>query len=176
MIAIFRGTSGSGKTRLAGLLKSLDFKFGPYDPVSTPAVDYVKSLWGKVMASEHKGVGIVSADDYFMVDGEYKFDPKFLGTAHAACLRHFTEVVQDQRAVVVVDNTNCSIPEMVPYAALANAYAHELHIITLVSDPFVSWKRNKHNVPFNNIIKQDLTLRQSILDMPPWFPQQLFPE
>lgn len=174
MIIIFRGVSGSGKSRFTELLKSLDFKFGPYEPVRDQATLFVKSLWGSIMASEHK-LYDVSADSYYTIDGSYKFDPKFLGAAHAACLRNYYEVVRDPKAAVIVDNTNCSLSEFVPYAALANAFNHELHILTLLVDPVVAWKRNKHEVPFSNIAKQDLTLRQSILDMPPWFPQQIFP-
>jgi hypothetical protein len=75
---------------------------------------------------------------------------------------------------LVVDNTNCSVAEVAPYAALAGAYGHELHIITLIGDPLAAWQRNRHGVPFANIVKQDVSLRQSLAEWPPWFPQQIF--
>lgn len=171
MVIIFRAVSGAGKSRLKELLLSTTFRFGEIEPVATPSVEYVRMLWNKIHPA---GIKAVSADDLFIVNGEYKFDAKLLGTAHAACLRHFNELVTDGRSNIIVDNTNCTLSEFVPYAALANAYSHELQIITLVTDPVVAHQRNKHNVPFSAVYKQHLHLQQSISEMPPWFPQQIF--
>jgi predicted kinase len=175
MVVVFRGASGSGKSHLAKLLGSTDFKLGGLDPTMSPAVAFLKSLWGSIIKREHKFYSI-SADDFFMTDGEYQFDVKQLGAAHQSCLRNFTDVIRDEKAVIVVDNTNCSLAEFIPYAALANAFAHELHIITLITPPDVAWRRNTHNVPFANIAKQAFVLQDSVVNMPPWFPQQIFPE
>lgn len=183
MVIILRGSSGSGKSMLANLLKSTNFKIktkgGEYQdpPLTSPHVQYTKQVWDSFIDKEHQ-LTTVSADDYFMINGEYRFDPKHLGVAHAGCLREFDKLVsnpsQTLEQVIVVDNTNASLPEFVPYAALANAYAHELHIITLISDPYTSFHRNTHGAPMTNVIKQELTLRDSILQVPPWFPQQVF--
>ncbi len=125
MVIIFRGPSGSGKTTLKDLLASIDFKIKVGDealePSMTPAIAYAKVLWGSIIKSEH-AMHICSADDFFMINGVYKFDAKLLGTAHATCLRNFSDLVKDPKNVIIVDNTNCSLAEFVPYAALANAY------------------------------------------------------
>lgn len=182
MVIIFRAISGGGKTTLGDLLVSADFKFnvGPdlkADPAMSPAVEHCRILWNSIINFKNGGSNLhrVSADDFFMVNGEYKFDPKMLGTAHAACLRHFNEVVKNYKDIIIVDNTNTTIAEFVPYAALANAYAHELHILTLVVSPVEAWTRNKHGTPFANVVKQAYNLEKSIVEMPPWFPQQVFP-
>lgn len=175
MIVIFRGPSGSGKSTLAKLLMTDTFELpGGIPTYSTPATDYVKSLWGSIIASQAIGV-YASADDYFMVNGEYKFDPKYLNAAHGGCLQKYTDAVKLKDVHVIVDNTNCSLAEVAPYAALASAYGQEIHIITMLVPAELCWQRNKHKVPFANIAKQEINLRQSIAEWPPWFPQQIFP-
>lgn len=180
MVIILRGISGSGKSRLATLLSSEDFHIShgavaKVVPEPTMATEYTKSLWGSFRSREHK-LRKISADDYFMINGEYKFDPKYLGAAHTACLREFHQHISDPKAAIIVDNTNCTLAEFVPYAALANAFNHELHIITLLTEPIVAWKRGKHGVPFSNVVKQAYNLQDSIANWPSWFPQQIFPE
>ncbi|TAL40571.1 MAG: hypothetical protein EPN91_12905 [Salinibacterium sp.] len=73
-----------------------------------------------------------------------------------------------------MDNTNCAIAEAAPYCQLANAYQQELHVITVLVDPLVAWRRQAHGTPLTHVIKQDLVLRQSILEWPVWFPQKVF--
>lgn len=69
---------------------------------------------------------VLSADDYFMVDGEYKFDPNKLKLAHRDCLnrtRVCLEVLRDEGleflAPVVVANTFTRKWEMDDYFKLA---------------------------------------------------------
>jgi hypothetical protein len=189
MIIIFRGTSGSFKTTLANFLADragLQIQ-GP----SSGLGDYLGDLKSRIhrRATQYDGdrdaprcrpTPIFSADDYHMVDGEYKFDPAKLSMAHGDCLRRFTKAVVDddkgmKHQTFIVDNTNCSIAEVAPYAAMANAFVLDLHILTLVGDPFEAWQRNVHLVPMTNVMKQDLILRNSILEWPAWWPQQVFP-
>lgn len=76
-----------------------------------------------LVARRWPGAVVFSADAYFMVDGEYRFDPSRIGEAHCGCLRSFTETLQVADVeVLVVDNTNLSVSEIAPYAALAQAY------------------------------------------------------
>lgn len=59
--AIIRGPSGSGKSTIASLLVK-EFNFRA-----------------------------VEADDYFVVDGAYRYDPAKLTEAHALCLQAFKD-------------------------------------------------------------------------------------
>jgi predicted kinase len=183
MVIIFRGTSGSGKSALIKLFRSIDFTLDVTAAAAGTASHYVKSLWAQVWTNCKSRDGVpdilvVSADKFFMVNGEYKFDASKLGEAHNSCLRHYVDEVSmpRNRDAIIVDNTNCTIAEVMPYAALAGAYRHDLHIITLLGDPEKAWKRNHHGAPFENVVRQDLCLRQSILDWPAWIPQKIFPQ
>ena len=113
---------------------------------------------------------LCSANHYFMVDGQYRFDPRQLPAAHAACLEKFVSALNGpekrvtilrgipgsgkstyclkngDRLDIVVDNTNLSVSEVAPYAALALAYGKELEIVTLRVDPKLAAERNIHGV------------------------------
>lgn len=168
MVIILRGISGSGKSALAGLLTTGRTEA----PISTPALDFVGKLFDRTSAPKI----VVSADSFFMKEGEYTFDGKLLPMAHGLCLRKFSETICElPKKLVVVDNTNCSVLEVAPYAALATAFQHELHIVTLIGDPYLCWKRNKHSVPFKNILHQDMYLRKSFTEWPSWYSQEVFP-
>lgn len=178
MIIIMRGITGSGKTTLVNQLKKGELT-GYND--NAPGLQALAAYLLPVVAQLQKHRSETnSADDYFLQNGpngrEYKFDPKYLSAAHNQCLRRFTQALVDPDGPenLIVDNTNTSITEVTPYAALAGAYGHELHILTLLCDPAKAWQRNTHQVPMTNAIKQDLQLRKSILEWPPWFPQQVF--
>lgn len=115
------------------------------------------------------GTARFSADDFFMVGGEYRFDPAKIGEAHNACLRGFVAAIQsDVHSTLVVDNTNLSIAEIAPYAALAQAFGAELEILTVRCDPAIAAARNVHGVPAERVaaMAAQLEARQ----LPPWWP------
>lgn len=118
----------------------------------------------------------LSADDYFMRGGEYKFDASKLSSAHAKCFRDFIECVSsyDDDKLIVVDNTNTTEVEIAPYYLGAEAYGHSvvIHIMTFLSGLTertlnVLEKRNLHKVPRHVIRKQDT--RMSRFFFPPWW-------
>jgi predicted kinase len=126
---------------------------------------------GKSTVARELGGVSVSADHYFTdADGNYNFDPSKLSDAHAACLRQFLAHVQMRRAQVVVDNTNTTVAEIAPYAAIALAYGFELEILFVPCDPEVAHARNTHGVPLAGVqaqAKRIYSLRDSL---PPWWP------
>ena len=73
---------------------------------------------GKSTLAKSLGHTVISADDFFMENGEYKFDPAKLPRAHAWCLQKTTEAVGDWQSVVVA-NTFTERWELEPYLALA---------------------------------------------------------
>ena len=73
-----------------------------------------KSTEAMRLASNNKDI-ICSADDYFMKNGEYKFDPSKLGEAHGECLAKFRALVKAGAETIIVDNTNTQWWEIRPY-------------------------------------------------------------
>jgi len=117
---------------------------------------------------------VYSADDWFMSSGSYVFVPAQLPQAHGACLRSFVEyVVRGVAGDMVVDNTNTTVAEIAPYAALALAYGHTLEIITIECDPAIAAARNVHGVPLHAI--KAMTKRLAARELPPWWPHTVIP-
>jgi predicted kinase len=112
---------------------------------------------------------VCSADHWFNAPGgEYHFDPAQLPQAHAACLRRFVRALLDREPVIVVDNTNTTVAEITPYAALAQAYEAELEIVLICGQSLQACAaRNVHGVPLKTIAAQAERLAQ--LDIPPWW-------
>lgn len=108
---------------------------------------------------------VVSADHFFMRDGEYRFDASKLGEAHGQCLREFVNYLLQRLEPnpLVVDNTNTTTTELAPYAALALAYKYDLEVVTLECDPEVAAARNTHGVPLASVrrMAENITRSQS---------------
>lgn len=99
-LILMRGVSGSGKSTLA-----------------------------RKIAEEHDLSVIYSTDDFFMVDGEYRFDPKRLGEFHAANVKRTQESMADKCACIIIDNTNTQAWEMKSYVELAAEYGYAVRIV-----------------------------------------------
>ena len=124
-----------------------------------------KSTYAREMCDSHAkehgavSVGLISTDDYFMVDGKYMYDATKIGAAHADCFRRFIDCMRCpvlQPRLVVVDNTNTTAMELAPYILGANAFKWESEVRTIVCenehDMKVAAARNSHNVPFGVVI------------------------
>ena len=118
------------------------------------------------LAQAHPYAYVVSADNFFMVNDQYKFEAYKLPQAHSECLRLFVEAIHEDQGQIVVDNTNTTIQEIAPYAALALAYGYRLSVVTLLCNPAEGWKRNAHNVNADVIVEQDRKLRST--QIPRW--------
>lgn len=95
----------------------------------------------------------VAADDYFMVDGEYRFDPKSLPQAHAWCQ---DQAIQGLEAglPVVVHNTFTQRWEMEPYLAAAAAMGASVEVLSVFDGGCSNEQlaeRNTHGVPLEAI-------------------------
>lgn len=129
-----------------------------------------KSTFTKTLAGE---VRVVSADHFFEKSGSYQFDPTKLPQAHGECLRKFVEALQKGFfETLVVDNTNTSVSEVAPYAALALAYGAKLEIVNIQCDPEVAAKRNIHGVPATGVAAMAKRLSDETPRLPPWWPQR----
>lgn len=108
---------------------------------------------GKSTLAQRLGVPVVEADDFFMVGGEYRFDPNFIMDAHASCQRRAESLLRDGVSVVVA-NTFSRRWEMEPYIRMARAYGVRLTVVDLFdggkSDGVLA-ARCAHGVPVARI-------------------------
>jgi predicted kinase len=119
----------------------------------------------KLMSERLNNCDIVSADDFFMVNGVYRFDPSRLPTAHLECYKRFCYGLTKERDVIV-DNTNTTAWEVAAYYQFAIAAGATVEVVRFYYDPVLAHARNIHGVPF----KQVLTMHQKLLteQLPPW--------
>ena len=135
---------------------------------------------------------IVSADHFFdeLAEKEGKtytevFDFHLLGKAHGECLLSFVESLKqiewsERRygqllsasfITIVVDNTNCTIAEIAPYVALAQAYGAEIEIVRINVEPEVAHERNTHGVPLSGVLNQHAALKNLDKNWPRHWPK-----
>ena len=156
-MTILRGVSGSGKSTYA---RTIDSR--PYVGEQMYQHEY------DALLRAHKPPVICSADDHFMVDGEYKFDPAQLGEAHRACFVKADEALAEGRNVVI-DNTNTQLWEISPYMMLAQKHRAEVRITRLTCPASVACSRNVHGVPEKAIEAMEDRMEA----LPPFWPQEL---
>ena len=127
---IIRGASGSGKSTFANYIK-------------------------RVCEEEKKTVKSFEADDYFMKDGEYKFNPSKLPTAHKQCFDNVKKALEDEETnVVIVSNTFIKEWEIKPYIDLAKKKKNVEFKIFRMDKQY----ENAHGVPMSKVEKQRLSM------------------
>jgi len=99
-----------------------------------------KSTLARKLADQYR-CNYYEADQYFMVEGEYKFDPTKLHQAHSACYRNVAGDIANGRDAIV-SNTFTTIKELRDYFQLANDYGCVLTIIECTGN-----YGSVHNVP-----------------------------
>jgi len=119
---------------------------------------------------------ICSADHSHIdpADGIYKFKVENQGKAHGDCLRKFVTLVHTQHPdsglIIVVDNTNTTIGEIAPYAALSLAYGHKLEIIAIRTPWEIAAARNVHGVPVSIAKAMFERMERTLKHLPPYWP------
>lgn len=127
-VIVVRGISGSGKSFLANKILK-EFKEDNPDKISA----------------------IYSTDDYFIHDGEYKFNGRQLTQAHDWNRNRFQRAIDNKYDLVIVDNTNTQFWEITNYAE----YALNHNYVVEVVEPQTEWAfdvdrlvdKNTHGVP-----------------------------
>ena len=99
---------------------------------------------GKTTAVKSLGLMTFEADQFFMEDGEYKFDPTKLREAHQWCKDQVEYVMINGMPKVAVSNTFTQEWEMTPYFELASKYGYM--VITMVVENRHGGT-NEHGVP-----------------------------
>jgi predicted kinase len=120
---------------------------------------------------EHYPQATVFSADHFVglyVDG--KIQPELIGLAHQECLRNYTECLTSRRRpLIVVDNTNTTVEEVAPYAALAQAFGYELLIVTIECNVLTGAARNTHGAPLD--VVKTLAAQLAARKLAPWWPE-----
>ena len=95
------------------------------------------------------GSGIIhSTDDYFVVDGDYRFDPSKLREYHDCNFEEFCESLRYGVPVVICDNTNVHRWMFRRYLEAAWFYGYLDVVISMPHpEPEVAAARNVHTVP-----------------------------
>lgn len=159
MVIILRAVSGAGKSTWV----RENFGEDLFTPVFTPKPEV-----------RNGRTSVYSADHYFLdVEGGYNFEGSNLPLAHGTCLKKYVLAMLDpdsKKLTHIVDNTNTSVAEIAPYAALALAYGHELRLVTLHIDPVIAAERNVHGAPATAVARQAERLLAA--DLMPWWPNE----
>ncbi|KAH9495723.1 hypothetical protein Btru_016136 [Bulinus truncatus] len=130
VMVIMRGLPGSGKSHLARLLIDEGAKMGVL------------------------GVTL-STDDYFMQQGVYAYSKNDIGIAHDWNKKRALTYVMESKSPIIIDNTNTSLWEFLPYAEMAWRYKYDVQIF----EPDTAWKfkvmelsrKNSHGVSKEHI-------------------------
>jgi predicted kinase len=122
-----------------------------------------KSTFADIIAAgrdQWHQVKIFSTDDYFMVNGEYKFDSTKLPLYHSFCQDDVMEAMGDLTVDdIIVANTFTVEEHIQSYIALAEEYEYNVIINTVEN-----WHESKsvHNVPDYAIERQKTQLLKRI--------------
>jgi len=132
---------------------------------------------GKTTFAQMMDEAKVCSADWFFVNlktGEYRFDPKQLPDAHAACMQRFIELVVSTNKSIVVDNTNITAIEIAPYVAIAQAYGIPASIVTIDCKPEVANKRQMHGVPLESLLEKHELMLEEEKRFPAWWKHEHF--
>lgn len=142
VLYIIQGPPGSGKSYVANML-----------------ANGLQSCFMKVI--------ICSTDDFFMVDGVYKFDPSKLPEYHR---KNLEKAIEHMRLGynVIVDNTNVQRWQCREYVRFAVENNIPVNFIRVTGD----WG-NSHGVPSESVEKmesqmEDLTVESVLMAKAPW--------
>ena len=103
---------------------------------------------GKSTFAETLDCPVYSADDYFMVDGVYEFNPAGLTYAHAECEHKVMCAMESMAPKVAVANTFTREWEMGMYYSLAEKYGYI--VFSLIVENRHGGK-NEHGVPDDKV-------------------------
>lgn len=114
-----------------------------------------KSSFGEMICRYDQFVSVISADDFFMKDGRYQFNPAKLSEAHADCLARAKQGLVHGWLMVVANTFSCRW-EMQPYLDLAKEIGCALRVVDLFDAGLTDqdlFERNVHDVPYQTIVQ-----------------------
>lgn len=94
-----------------------------------------KSTRARQIQEQNPGAIILSTDDLFIEDGEYRFDPNKLGHNHRQNQERCRLAMIEKTELIIIDNTNIQAWEMKPYHSLALEHGYETHVEEMEPPP-----------------------------------------
>ncbi|XP_052901396.1 uncharacterized protein LOC128307832 [Anopheles moucheti] len=121
VMVLMRGAPGSGKSYLS------------------------RTLIDRTSGGDYRN-HIFSADDYFMVNGVYKFQLDALDAAHRFNQQNVLSKARDGWSPIVVDNTHIRLWEMFEYVKIAASHGYFLEVL----EPTTHWRNNSRSLAIRN--------------------------
>jgi len=133
------------------------------------------SCAGKSTLAQELGKGgvVFSTDDFFMKDGEYKFNPNLIGIFHKWNFNRTKQAMDKSISPIVVDNTNTTLKEILPYLDAARNHGYEVKYAYPdwhpdLKTPEGKWnydfiiqqQRNKNRIDINKKVPEEVVKRQ----------------
>ena len=153
-LILIRGLPGSGKTRLASIIASLSIPGG--HTVKAEESISIKYENNKCPTS----ISTFATDDFFMTNGEYKFNQGKLSDYHIRNQNAVEKQMQDAiesgeylnkpiKDIIIVHNTFTQSWEMEAYYELADTYGYTVTSIIVENN---HGGKSVHNVPYDSIV------------------------
>lgn len=104
------------------------------------------------LVKEIQGACIIcSADDFFIQNGVWRFNPADLGKAHSWCFNKAIRAMMDHTIpTIILNNTNTQLWEYQNYLLLAKKFGYNVHVLEMFHTPETARKffnRQTHGVP-----------------------------
>jgi predicted kinase len=107
----------------------------------------LKSTAAELLAKD-KEARIHSTDQFFVVNGEYRFNPKLLSINHSRNLAAFRKSLADGVPLVICDNTNIRRTHFQPYVEAAQNFGYSVMVLSMPHpNPEEAAAKNIHHVP-----------------------------
>lgn len=102
---------------------------------------------------------VFEADQHFMKNGVYQFNPAELASAHNSCKIRLISAMQNGITPLCVSNTTTTEKELEPYLEYAKAYGYTAFVLVVENRHNGV---NEHNVPEEVLVKMKARLMGSI--------------
>lgn len=102
---------------------------------------------------------VLAADDYFMVDGEYKWDRTKLGRAHKDCQERCRRAMEAGERLIFVNNTFIKVRDMKEYIDMAQEHGYMVFSVIVENR---HGGKDVHGVPEETLEKMAAELMNSI--------------